>query len=93
MKKLSALDKLFFLLNSVAAALLIFSFVLPYLPPRTFAILSVLSLGVPLLILVNILFGIYWLLKMKRAVFLSLIVLIIGYRYVGSLYKFSGLKM
>lgn len=92
MKNLSAIDKLLFLLNSIAAALLLFSYILPYLPPRTFAILSVLSLGVPLLILINIIFGIYWLLKMKRAVILSLFVLVVGFKYVGSFYKFSGGK-
>lgn len=35
---------------------------------------------------------IYWLLKVKKHVLLSLIILIIGYNYVFSLYKFSSSK-
>ncbi|MBT8269881.1 MAG: endonuclease/exonuclease/phosphatase family protein [Bacteroidia bacterium] len=92
MKGLKIHDKLIFLINSIAAALLLFAYILPYLSPKSFALVSVLSLGVPLLILINALFALYWLLKVKRPVFLSVIVLLIGFRYIGSLYKFSGSK-
>src|SRR5690606_23322618 len=60
--------------------------------PKKFAFLSVLSLGVPVLILVNLLFLLYWLLKVKKQLLLSLIALILGYSNVISLYKFSASK-
>lgn len=90
MKKLRPTEKIVFVLNAMASTVLLLSFILPYLPPKTFAFLSVLSIGVPLLILINVLFFIYWLVKIKRQLLLSLFVLVIGYLFHGSLYKFSG---
>ncbi|MFD2824280.1 endonuclease/exonuclease/phosphatase family protein [Lacinutrix iliipiscaria] len=90
MKKLNFLDKVVFFFNMVAAIALLMSFVLPFIPPKSFSVLSVLSLGVPVLILLNVLFFLYWLFKLKKQFFLSLFVLAIGYFSFGSLYKFSS---
>lgn len=92
MKQLKWFDKSVFFFNSIAAMLLLLSYILPYVEPKKFAFLSVLSLTVPFLIVLNILFVIYWLFKVKRQLLLSLIVLLIGYSYLGSLYKFSSSK-
>ena len=89
MKKLNFINKIVFFFNSVAATLLLLSYVLPFIPPKTFSVLSVLSLAVPFLILVNALFFLYWLLKVQKQFFLSFVVLVVGYLYFGSLYKFS----
>ena len=89
MKKLHLIDKIVFVLNTVLATVLLLSFILPFLPPKTFSQLSVLSLGVPLLIILNVLFFVYWLLKVKKQLTVSLVVLTIGYFFYGSLYKFS----
>lgn len=90
MKKLNLLDKFVFFLNSLAATMLLLSYILPYIEPKRFAFISVLSLTVPFLIMVNILFVIYWLLKVRKQMLLSLIVLLIGFQYLGALYKFSA---
>ncbi len=92
MKKLSLFDKIVFLFNSLIATMLLLSYILPHVAPKNFALLSVLSLAVPLLILLNIIFFVYWLLKVKKQLVLSLFVLLIGYPYVSSLYKFSSSK-
>lgn len=92
MKKLSLFDKLIFIFNAILATVLLLSYILPYLPPKTFSVLSVLSLGVPFLTLLNVLFFLYWLLKVKKYLLLSLLVLIVGYIFYGSLYKFSAVK-
>lgn len=92
MKGLKLFDKVMFVVNSFAATVLLLSYLLPYLEPKKFAFLSVLSLAVPVLIILNILFVVYWLLKVKRQLILSLFVLIIGYNYLFSLYKFSSSK-
>ena len=92
MKGLNFLDKLAFLCNLIVAVLLLFSYVLPYIAPENFSFLSVLSLGVPFLIVVNVLFFVYWLLKVKKQMLLSLVVLLLGINYVTSLYKFSKSK-
>lgn len=92
MKKLSGLEKIAYALNLLAALLLLLSYSLPYLPPKQYGLLSVLSLGVPLLIILNILFFLFWLLKVKKHLLLSLAVLLIGFNYVTSLYKFTASK-
>lgn len=92
MKKLNLFNKLVFFLNSIAATLLLLSYILPFVEPKRFAFVSVLSLTVPFLIIVNLLFVIYWLLMVKKQLLLSLIVLLVGFTYVTSLYKFSASK-
>ncbi len=92
MKGLSFFNKIAFFFNSVVAFLLLLSYVLPLIPPKTFSTLSVLSLSVPVLIVLNVLFFIYWLVKIKKQLLLSLVILIVGYLFFGSLYKFSKAK-
>ncbi|HZJ35366.1 MAG TPA: endonuclease/exonuclease/phosphatase family protein [Gillisia sp.] len=90
MKKLGLLDKIIFVLNSLLAFGLLISYLLPYVPPKSFPLLSVLSLGVPLLILSNLFFLVFWAIRFKRQLLLSLIILLIGYNHVFSLFQFSG---
>ncbi|MDN3492376.1 endonuclease/exonuclease/phosphatase family protein [Winogradskyella bathintestinalis] len=90
MKGLKFGSKIIFVINSLVAFLLLISYILPYIPPKSFATLSVLSLGVPLLILLNSLFFIYWLLRVKKQLLLSLVVLMLGWNYINSMYKFSA---
>lgn len=92
MKNLKGFHKLIFVVNSLMAFALLLSYILPYMAPKQFAILSVLSLAVPALIIINILFVVYWLLNIKRQLLLSLFVLTIGYNHLFSLYKFSSSK-
>ena len=90
MKKLSFINKIIYFINAVFAILLLLSYLLPFTPPKTFSVLSVLSLGVAFLILCNTLFFLYWLIRLKKQLILSLTVLVIGYVFFGSLYKFSS---
>jgi len=90
MKNLNRTDKIVFFFNSVFATVLLLSYLLPYAAPRHFAVLSILSLTVPLLIILNVLFIGYWFIKGKRQLVLSLVVLLIGFSHVSSLYKFSS---
>lgn len=93
-KKLSFIDRILYVINVVVAILLLFSSVLPYLPPKTFSVLSVLNLGVSFLIMVNVLCMMYWLFLLNKKLMLSLVVLLINYFTFGSLYKlpFSNTK-
>jgi len=92
MKPQSVISKAIFIANSVVAAMLLFSYVLPYVEPKKFPLLSVLSLAVPFLITVNLLFMIFWLLQVKKKFFLSFGILFIGFIFLSPLYKFSSSK-
>lgn len=92
MKGLQWYDKVLFFLNSLFAALLLFSYLLPYIPPETFALLSVFSLILPLFIAINFFFLVYWLFRLKKQVLVSLIVLLMGFNHLTSIYEISGSK-
>lgn len=83
------INKLIYWSNLLAAVLLLVSFILPYLSPKTFPTLSLLSLVVPLLIILNIIFAIYWAIQFRRRFLLSFIVLFISYFYFNVFYEFS----
>ena len=74
----------------MVALLLLLFYGLTYVPPKSYALISTLSLTVPLLIVLNILFTVYWLIKLKKQLILSLLVLVLGYNHVLSFYKFSS---
>ena len=93
MKKLNFIDKVIYTLNCIFAFVLLFSYALPFVAPKVFSALSVLSLSVPVLLVINALFVLYWLLKVKKQLLLSLIVLCIGYKNVSTLYKFATPKI
>jgi len=89
MKKLSIVDKLIFFLNSLFATALLLAYILPYIPPKTFPFLSILSLGIPVLLISNVIFLIFWAIKLKKQFLLSLLVLILGFNHILSLYRVS----
>src|SRR5690625_7649787 len=91
-RRLGTIGKFLFFLNSVAGFLLLSAYILPYLPPRSFPYLSVLSLGMPVLLAVNLLFLFYWIIRLRRQFLLSLIILIVGFNHLLSLYIFKNQK-
>lgn len=90
MKKLSWFNKVVFGFNIVITVLTFVAYVLPFLAPKMFPLLSVLTLMLPLFLILNALFFIYWLLQLKRQVFLSGLVLLLGITFINKFYKFSS---
>ena len=90
MKNLSFLDKILYFVNALLATLLLLSFLLPYISPNTIPVFAVLSLFVPVLLIINFVFSVYWLLKLKKQFLLSLIILTIGWLFVAPFYKISS---
>ncbi|WP_029037029.1 endonuclease/exonuclease/phosphatase family protein [Salinimicrobium xinjiangense] len=90
MRGLNWFDKFLFFLNILFAIFLLFSYLLPYIPPSTFALLSVFSLGVPFLITINVIFLLFWLFRLRIQALLSLIALLIGFNHVTSVYEISS---
>ena len=84
------LNTIVYWVNMVVAFMLLLSFILPYLPPNKFPTISLLSLLVPLLIILNIIFALYWAIQFHRRLFLSAIVIIVSYFYFDAFYKFSS---
>jgi len=88
-RKLSFFGKMIFVLNSLLVVCTLFTYFLSYIPPSWFPKLSALTLIVPVLIVLNVLFCLYWLLRFKRQALLSGIILIVGIGQIKELYKFT----
>lgn len=89
MKRLSWFNKVMYVLNSILIVLTFVAYVLPFLAPKAFPLLSVLTLILPSFLILNGLFFIYWLLQLKRQLVLSGIVLLLGITFINKFFKFS----
>lgn len=89
MKKLSFVNKIVYILNSFLAAILLLSYLLPYVSPKNIPSFAILSLLVPILIIINILFVVYWIINLKKHFILSTIILAIGWFIATPFYKIS----
>lgn len=93
MKRLSWYNKVMFFFNIVLTVLTFVAYVLPFLAPKLFPLLSVLTLILPFFLIVNGLFFLYWLIQFKRQMFLSGLVLLMGITFVNKFYKFSATNL
>ena len=89
MKKLSFLNKVLLALNYGIALLLCVAFLAPYISVKTIPFLSIFSLSVPLLVLANLVFCLYWLLRSNKRFLLSATLLLLGYFLLGSFLQFK----
>lgn len=89
MKKLSWFNKIIFIINIILIISTLIGYLLPYLAPKLFPILAVFTLILPTLLLLNIVFTFLWLIQLKKQLFLSLSVFLIGYLFFPTFYKFS----
>lgn len=90
MKKLSWFNKGMFVLNVVLIVLTFIAYVLPFLAPKVFPVLSVLTLFMPLFFILNGFFFLYWAIQFKKRMILSALVLLIGITFINKFYKFSA---
>ena len=90
MKKLSWFNKVVYGFNIILIVLTILAYVLPFLAPKAFPLLSVLTLILPLFLILNALFFIYWLFQLKRQLILSGIILLLGITFINKFYKYSS---
>ena len=93
MKKRTFGNKILFYINSLIALLLLFSYILPYISPKSTPGFAVLSLFVPVLFFLNLVFAIYWIIRLKKHFVLSSLVIILGFGYISKIYKFSEKKI
>ena len=90
MKNLAWFNKVIYTGNIVLVLLTLMGYILPYMAPKLFPFLSVLTLILPTLLILNLVFVVYWAVQFKRQVFLSIVVFLIGYTFFTKFYKFSA---
>lgn len=89
MGKKSFLDKILLFFNGLFALALALSLLVPYLPESWLPSLSVLSLLVPFLVIPNLIFAIFWVLRGKMSFLVSAIPLVLWYVILGPFYRIS----
>ncbi|OCB76480.1 endonuclease/exonuclease/phosphatase family protein [Flavobacterium crassostreae] len=90
MKNLSWFNRGMYLLNVALISVTFIAYVLPFLAPKLFPVLSVLTLFIPLFFILNALFFVYWMLQFKKRMILSGLVLLMGITFINKFYKFSA---
>ncbi len=90
-KRLSLLNKILFLINTIVAIALVISLFIPNLIPKKFGMLALWSLLTPIFIIVNFCFVIYWILiGFKKQLILSFFVLLLSFLLLPPVYKLYG---
>ncbi len=89
MQKQSWFSRVMFFFNTVLTVLTFLAYSLPFLAPKAFPFLSVLTLILPMFLILNFFFFVFWLLQLKRQMLLSGVVLLLGITFINRFYKFS----
>jgi endonuclease/exonuclease/phosphatase family metal-dependent hydrolase len=82
-----------FVLNIALAVMTFIAYVLPFLAPKSFPILSVVTLFMPLFFIINGLFFAYWAIQLKKRMIVSGLVLLVGITFINKFYKFSAVEL
>ncbi len=78
-----------FYLNIFSAILLIACYFAPFISPAKNSWLAILALTYPLLLLLNLCWFLFWLYHRSRAIYLSLIAVLLGYSHIVALIGLS----
>lgn len=88
-------DKVLLILNIIGAAALMLAYLAPLVNPAKMVIPALFGLAYPYLLLVNLIFFLIWLIRLKKQILLSLIVILLGWNHLNNLlpinFKDSGI--
>ena len=80
----SFFSKTVWVINIIAACMLLFSYLAPFTDPHTFWPISFFGLAYPGLLFINVLFVVYWLFRPPKFAVLSVIAILIGFKFIAS---------
>ncbi len=83
MRKLA--DRIILILNALAATGLLVAYLAPLVNPSKAIIPALFGLAYPFLLILNLLLLCYWLIQLKKEIFISLIVILLGWNHLNSL--------
>lgn len=88
-KRTSIIRRIFFFLNIIAAACLLISYCAIFTDPALFWPVAFFGLAYPFLIIVNLIFLVFWMLKMSRNILISGIVILAGLNIHRNVFNMS----
>ena len=90
--QLNFFQKAVFIINLFFGICLLVAYILPLVPPKFSAFLSILNLGLPVFMLINLLFAIYWILRLKIHFLISAILVLSGYSYINRIFVLNDIS-
>jgi len=87
--KLNLIDKIVLYLNIVSVITLLLAYLSPLIDPREFSIIALLGFAYQALLLVNILFVIYWLIRFRVIALISTISILLGFPIITENFGFN----
>lgn len=79
------IERIILILNITAALFLLLSYLAPLIDPSKFFFPALLGLIYPYLLVTNVAFAIYWLIRLKKEVLISLLVILLGWNHLNNL--------
>lgn len=92
-KGLSFISKTMLFCNVVFAITTLMAYLLPFLAPKWFPFLSVFSLFLPFFLVLNLLFFVFWLIQLKKYIFVSGLVLLLGITFINKFYNLKQTEL
>lgn len=83
-------NRVLYFANIVFALLLLLFYATSFISPKTFELGGLLNLFTPVIFIINMLFAVFWLVKLNRYVLISLITLLLGWSHVRKFVKLSS---
>jgi len=78
-------DRIILVLNAIAAAGMLLAYLAPVVNPSKAIIPALFGLAYPFLLLLNLLLMCYWLIQLKKELFITLIVILLGWNHLNNL--------
>tara|TARA_Y100000739_G_scaffold29172_1_gene22352 strand:+ start:1907 stop:2890 length:984 start_codon:yes stop_codon:yes gene_type:complete len=79
------LNRILFIINSILLLLLLASYIAPKVHPDFFWHISLLGIFFPAILIINIIFGIYWLFSWKKYFWSNLVIILLGTSHIDNI--------
>jgi endonuclease/exonuclease/phosphatase family metal-dependent hydrolase len=78
-------DRAIFILNILGAAALLVAYLAPLVNPARLVLPALFGLAYPYLLMLNLLFLFYWLIRLKKEILISFLVILLGWNHLNNL--------
>ena len=78
-------DRAILILNILAVIALLMAYLAPVVNPSKIVLPALFGLGYPYLLMIHLAFLLYWLIRLKKEIFISLLVILLGWNHLNNL--------
>src|SRR5690606_33950122 len=89
-KSLGFISKIILVINMIAVAFLLLSYLAPIVKPQSFWPIAFMGIAYPVFLAINILFVLFWLFRKPSIALLSFIAIVIGWSAINKNFGFNA---